>query len=259
MQDSMYSAMFGALTQEHRMNVIANNLANANTSGYKCDRLAFADTFIKYAHDEIREPLFHLRSDPMFPEPDLMAKSRLAESRVDFSQGALQQSDNPMDLALSGEGFFKVRTQNGDFYTRNGSFRPNSQGNLINGDGHYLLGQGGLIALPPTDQIVVQPDGSIIANGQAVDQVMVVDVEDKTKLEKIGQNLFKLRDGAQAGEIPADGTEVVQGFLEKPNIEIVTEMVGMIETQRAFEAYTKMITTTDATDKKVINDVGMVR
>ncbi len=85
MQDTMFSALFGALTTEHRMNFIANNLANVNTNGYKKDQLAFKDTMSYYAHDEIREPLMTLRSQPLFPEPKNLARSRIACQRIDFS------------------------------------------------------------------------------------------------------------------------------------------------------------------------------
>ena len=90
MQDALFSGLFGALTTEHRMNFIANNLANVNTHGYKRDTLAFKDTMASYAHDEIREPLMNLRSDPLFPEPKNVARPRVAVSRIDFSQGSMQ-------------------------------------------------------------------------------------------------------------------------------------------------------------------------
>ena len=122
MQNSMYTALFGALANEHRMNNIANNLANVNTTGYKTDVLSFRDTFMMYAHDQIMEPLTTVRSEKLFPDPHHVARVRLAYAKTDFEQGSLKITGAPFDVAISGSGFFKVRTEQGEFYTRNGHF-----------------------------------------------------------------------------------------------------------------------------------------
>lgn len=260
MQESMYSALFGAMNQEFRLDIIANNLANANTTGYKTDKLAFKDVFVNFAHDNIREPVMNLRSDPLFPRAVNMAKPRIAVSRTDFSQGSLQQSDNPLDMAISGEGFFKIRTDNGDFYSRDGHFTLNNEGLVVNGRGQFLLGDGGPIAIPPgTASVVINSQGQLFADGNLVDTVQKVTVDNLDGLEKFGQNMFKPRTEGAVAEQPADGATIEQGFLEKPNVEVVTEMVNMIETQRAFEAYQKTITNSQETDLKAIQQVGTVR
>ncbi|GAB6176444.1 flagellar basal-body rod protein FlgF [Desulfobaculum senezii] len=258
MQDGMYSALFGALTQEHRMNTIANNLANVNTTGYKRDRMAFRDVFVRFAHDVIREPVLNVRSKPLFPEPDYLSKVRIAESRIDFSQGSMKKSDNPLDLAISGEGFFKVRNDNGDYYTRNGHFTVGPDGIIVNADGHQLLGEGGPIAVPPSTRLSVTADGQIFADGEALDAIQLSTVSNLTALRKVGQNLFEIHPDRQAVEEPALEAQVAQGYLEAPNVEVVTEMVKMIETQRSFEAYQKVITTSKETDSNAINKVGKV-
>ncbi|WP_461210554.1 flagellar basal-body rod protein FlgF [Desulfocurvus sp. DL9XJH121] len=254
----MYSAMFGALTQEHRMDIIANNLANVNTTGYKRDRQAFKDVFVSYAHDTIREPMMNMRSEALFPPPDYYAKPRIAVSKTEFTQGALKQTGNDLDVALSGEGFFKVRAQNGeDYYTRDGAFSLTSEGQLINGRGDSVLGGGDVVEIPPGSKVFIDDQGRIIANGEEIAVLDMVDVADTMELEKVGANYFKLMDGAQGGEVPVpEGTVVAQGYLEQPNVEVVTEMVNMIETQRAFEAYQRVITTTGETDSKAILKVG---
>lgn len=258
MQDGMYTALFGALTQEHRMNTIANNLANVNTTGYKQDRMAFKDVFVRFAHDVIREPILNARDKGLFPQPDYMAKVRIAESRVDFSQGSLKKSDNPLDIAISGEGFFKVRTADGDFYTRNGHFTLSPEGFIVNGAGHQLLGEGGPITVPPNTRLSITSDGQIFADNAALDAIQLVTVDDLTALRKVGQNNFEINPDRIAAEQPAEEATVAQGFLEAPNVEIVTEMVKMIETQRSFEAYQKAIKTSKETDSKAINEVGKV-
>ncbi len=261
MQQSMYSAMFGALTQEYRMNIIANNLANVNTTGYKRDRMAFKDVFVHYAHDDIREPLMHLKSQPLFPNPDYYAKPRIAVSKIEFEQGSLRQTGNDLDMALVGEGFFKVRTAQGrDLYTRDGSFKVDATGALVNARGDSVLGEGGPIELPPGSKIVVNGSGQIFADGAQVAQLAVVQVEDPaTSLQKVGHNYFEPMVEGGAPELPAAETVVEQGYLEAPNVEVVTEMVNMIETHRAFEAYQKVIQNTKETDSKAIDQVGRDR
>ena len=105
MQDSMYSALFGALTTEHRMNMIANNLANASTTGYKREKLNFKDTFLRFAHDYVVDSRPHLRDKQLLPEPDMIAKPRIGQAKIDFADGGMRQTGNPLDLAIQGEGF----------------------------------------------------------------------------------------------------------------------------------------------------------
>ena len=136
MQNAMFSGLFAALSSEHRMNNIANNLANVNTAGYKADKLSFKDTMEHFAHDFIKEPLATVRSEPLFPDSKLLARTRLAVAMTDFSQGALQRTDNPLDFAISGEGFFKVQSPDGEeYFTRNGSFTLNAAGTIVTNQG----------------------------------------------------------------------------------------------------------------------------
>jgi flagellar basal-body rod protein FlgG len=260
MQDGAYSAMFGALTQEHRLDIIANNLANVNTSGYKPDRLSFEDTFLRYAHDFIREPIHNLKDKPLFPRSFLMSKPRLAGKETDFGQGALKKSDNPLDLAIKGEGFFMIRTPEGDFYSRNGHFIRTAEGLLTTAQGGALLGEGGPIAIPEGARIEIRGDGQIFADGELVDQIQLMTVSDLQGLEKYGGNLFRIREGSGAAQQPAPAeTSIEQGYLETANVEVVTQMVKMIEAQRAFEAYSKVTQTMRESDTKLIQQVGTTR
>lgn len=258
MQESMYTAMFAAMTQEHRMDIIANNLANVNTNGYKTCRQAFEDVFISYAHDNIREPLMNMRSKQMYPNPDYYAKVRIAESRIDFSQGTLKRTGNDLDVAIYGDGFFKVTDEEGNqFYTRDGSFHVNPEGILVNNKGHQILGDGGPIEVPQNAKVVINGAGQIFANEEEIGQFLVVEVDKPEMLTKYGHTYFQRPEEGEVAEVPAaEGTIINQGFLEAPNIEIVTEMVNMIETNRAFEAYQKVITTTGETDSRAITRVG---
>lgn len=257
MQDSTFSALFGALSNESRMSTIANNLANVNTTAYKKDRLAFHDTFVRFAHDYVVDSKPYLRDKDMFPKADIMARARLSDQQIDFSQGSLQKTGNKLDFALSGQGFFSVQTPEGPLYTRAGNFVTDAVGTLMTPRGDTVLVDGGPLSIPAGSRVTVDPGGMISVNGDPVGQFDLVAFDDPELMEKVGSTYYRPRDG-QAPAEPQD-LEVQQGFLERGNVEVVTEMVSMIETQRAFQTYTKMIQGTDAIDKKLINQVGMPR
>lgn len=253
MQDAMFSGLFGALTTEHRMSIIANNLANVNTHGYKRQTLAFKDTMASYAHDEIREPLMHLKSDPLFPEAKNMARPRLAVSKTDYSQGSLEFTGNALDLALSGENaFFRLQTPNGEYLSRSGHFVLTSDGTIVSPNGYPLQGEGGNLQIPQgTRNIIITGDGQVAADEMVIGRISLVSVDNPQNLEKLGSNLYRSRtnvDVAQ-GDAFQEGARVEQGFIEKANVEVVSEMVNMIETQRQFEAYQKVMQTSDTLDR----------
>ena len=260
MQDALFSGLFGALTTEHRMNYIANNLANVNTHGYKRDTLAFSDTMAYYAHDEIREPLMTVRSKSLFPEPKNMARSRIAVSVVDFSQGSMKFTGDPLDLAIAGDNaFFRVETPNGQFLTRNGHFVLSNDGTIMTPQGYTLQGDGGAIQVPPgTRNITISGDGQVHADGELIGRVQLFSVDNLKNMEKFGHNLFKPRDNVNVteGDGYGGGARVEQGFVEAANVEVVSEMVNMIETNRQFEAYQKIMQTADTIDKAACDKVG---
>lgn len=260
MQDAMVSSLFGALTTEHRLNFIANNLANVNTNGYKRQTLAFKDTMAYYAHDEIREPLMNLRSQPLFPEPKNLSRARIAVSKTDFGQGSMQFTGNALDLCITGENaFFRVETPNGEFLSRNGHFVLSADGTIMTAEGFTLQGADGNLVVPQgTRNIHVTSDGQIAADGAVIGQVQLVSVDNPQNLEKLGYNLYRNRENVDVAEGNAylEGARVEQGFVEKANVEVVSEMVNMIETQRHFEAYQKVMQSTDALDKAANERVG---
>lgn len=254
MEMSMYSALFGALSTETRLNLSANNLANINTTGYKRDRVSFEDTFTRYAHDYHIDPRGNLREKELLPRADLIAKPRLAQQTIDFSQGALQLTGNPLDLAIQGPGFFKVSNGSSSYYTRNGAFHRSAQGMLVTDQDFPVLGNGGPIQIPDGKRISVDGAGTVYVDGGQVAQVDVVTVQNPDALQKYGANLYTAQAGATIQEgVARDGqTQVAQGYLEKPNVEVVEEMVSMIETQRTFEAYQKVMSSSSELDTKVI-------
>ncbi len=263
MQNSMFTGLFGALTAEHRMATISNNLANVNTTGYKNDKLAFKDTMIHFAHDYIREPLENLRSKPLFPEAHLLSRVRIAVGQTDFSQGPMESTGNQLDVALSGEGFFNVLTPQGTMQTRNGSFTLGSDGTLLTKQGYTVLGQGGPIVVPEgTRNIHISHDGRVFADESEVGAFQITAYDNPEQdMEKVGQNLYRAREGSTPELIDpfANGLVVSQGFLEKANVNVVEEMVKMIEVQRTFEANSKVMQTANDVDKSAIERVGKAR
>ncbi len=274
MQEAMFTGLFGALTTEHRMNNVANNLANVNTHGFKRSELAFKDTMIRYAHDEIREPLANVRSKPLFPDAHLASRVRIAVAENNFVQGAMQTTGNPLDVAISGEGFFRINSPLGQQYTRNGSFVMDSTGQLVTKQGWQVLGDGGggIVIPEGTRDIHIAPDGRVFADSEEVGTIAVVGVEDMTQMEHLGKGLYRAREGAVLVENNAlaesfddatpdnpNVTRLEQGFLETSNVEVVTEMVNMIEVQRHFEALQKVMQTSDSIDRETISKVARAK
>lgn len=269
MQDSMYSALFGALSSEFRMNSIANNLANVNTTGYKRELMSFKDTFQSFAHDLVMEPVASIRSEKLFPDPINVAKPRIATSRTDFSMGGTHLTGSPLDLTLSGDGFFKLITPEGEFYTKNGHFRKTAEGTIISEQGWPVSDVGGgEIIIPLTSEpVVIAEDGRVMAGNTEVGQIGIFSLDNPDALEKYGRNLYRARNGMDAGEIAAADVDnangqrpwIAQGYLEAANVDAVYEMVNMIEVQRQFEAYQKVMQTTDSLDREAISKIGRAR
>lgn len=260
MQESSYSAVFGALTQQHRLETIANNLANVNTTGFKGDKLSFRDTFRRHAHD-LLNPNTAVHEDISWPPSVQLAQPRITKSVIDLTQGSLKTTGNPLDLAISGDGFFRVQTPQGEFLTRQGVYHRSSEGYVVDGNGNRLLANGGPLQIPEdTERIDIDSSGRVLADGEEIDTISLVRVEDPQTLQKVGNSLLRVYpDMTTVQPLPADGATIEQGFLEAANVEVVTEMVNMIEAMRAFEAYQKMISGTFDQDKKAISDIGASR
>ncbi len=250
MRDSSLSALFGALSNEIRTASIANNLANVNTTAFKKDSMAFHDVFTRFAHDNVVTTKTYLRGKDMFPEPKIMAKPRLAEQNVDFAQGSLHKTGNQLDLALNGEGLFKVQGDGEAMYTRAGNFLVDNTGALVNQQGYPVQVDGGTLTVPPGAKLTVNDTGGVFINGQAAGNLELVTFDDLGGLERVGANMYRAPEGL--AEQPAADVTVSQGFLEKSNVNVVTEMVKMLESQRAFEMYGKVLQTTDRQDKDMI-------
>jgi len=223
------------LAQERRMDQIANNLANVDTAGYKKEDITFWEMMFR-AQDQ---------------RPRV---GKGLQVLTNHAQGGAKETNNTLDFAINGEGFFRVQTAAGVRYTRNGNFTLNNQGQLSTHDGNLVLGDGGPIVL--ADQNVqVGRDGQITAGGVAVNRLSVVSFADLNGLEKEGANLFRTKD-ATTQEQAVEAPNVQQGFLEGANVNIVSEMTEMIDLQRAYQSQQKAIQTTDEIDQQSTSRVG---
>lgn len=213
------------IRNERQYELITNHLANAATPGYKREILSF----------------------------DGMMKANLS---TDFSDGDIRVTGNKLDLALRGEGFFKIQTPQGERYTRNGNFTLNPEGVLVTQKGNPVLGDGGEILIQGQD-VFIDETGTVFVDREEIDALQVVGFPDKTLLTKEGGGMFAY-EGNPLDEAPADASQVVQGSLEAANMSTVKEMAKMIETHRLFETAQRLMRTIDELDSKATT-IGATR
>jgi flagellar basal-body rod protein FlgG len=252
----LYTASAGMQVEQIRQEVIANNLANLNTSGFRRDLAvleARQDMAIRRTGDpRSADPLAATRRTGI---GDLGTGALVNRIVKRFEQGVLKQTDDPFDMAIDGDGYFTVAAPNGEkLYTRAGEFTRNEAGLLVTKDGRMLLGQNGPIQVPSGAAFNVTKDGVVGVNGRPIDRLALArfDTPDED-LEKVGDTAFRYRG---AGEPPASIAMVAQGMLEGPNVNSVQEMVEMIAAMRHYEANQKALQSQDETLAKAVNEVA---
>lgn len=233
MNKAIYIALSGALMRELHMDIITQNLANVDTIGYKKGKISFIDYLIP--------------QDLTNTTADLKIMNFHTSPLVDYSEGNLVKTSNPLDIALDGEGFIALEN---NLYTRRGDLRKDNKGYLTTHNGIKVLGERGPIMLPE-GKIEITPTGLILVNNIAVDALRVVKFKDPKNVSKIGDSLFYSNDESQRSN-----TLIKQGYLETSNVNVITEMVKMISTLREYEAYQKAIQTFDESAAKVNNEMG---
>lgn len=258
MVKGLYTAYTGMINQEHRMDVLTNNLANADTNGYKKEG-ATAQSFDSILAYKIKDNSegYRLAKRTGVHNPGV----KIGEGYTDFSQGPLKTTENPYDLALTDKGFFAVEFTNkqGDTsvkYTRDGNFTLNESGELVTQDGDRVLGTNGQpVKIDPLKDTQINVEGQVIQDGAVVATIQVTDFEDYNYLQRYGENYFEPVEGATETDAAA---KVYAGYLETSNISVVTEMVNMITVSRAYETNQKVITTYDGTLDIAANQLGRV-
>jgi flagellar basal-body rod protein FlgF len=223
------------MTLERQMDVVANNVANVNTSGYKADKSLFQEYLTSGAHED------------NFSGRDRRVSYVIDRATWhDFAQGAAEPTKNPLDLAIDGKGFLVVQTPAGERYTRDGGLQINSQGQLVTAAGNPVLGTSGPIVFQPTDkEISITANGSVsvLEGVSRIDSVRgklrLVSFAQAQRLVKEGANLFSA--GAGNAAQPDATSTVRQGFVEKSNVNSVAEMSKMIEVTRAYTQISAML------------------
>lgn len=236
MSDPVFATISGANALMTNLEIISNNLANANTVGFKRDSMVFESMLSKDedVNQDSFEKLFIL--DP--PLNDNVYSSAV-NKYTDYSQGPLKKTEVLTDCALAGRGFFKVQVEDKTAYTREGSFVVNSQGVLTTRGGNPIMGRGGEIAITDPN-FSVTTKGEIVQNGKITEMFDVVDFQGNYPLEKIGHNLFQAASD-DVRTVPADQTEVLQGQLEGSNVNVVKDLTALMAVSRLYEAYNRNI------------------
>lgn len=253
MLKELFTASLGMMNSQTRLEVSANNLANASTTGFKR-----AEVFERNLLDA-RANFFNVKGDIEQNDPPV-------GSYYDFSNGAMEQTHNPLDIAIEGKGFFVVQDVEGkEFLTRAGSFTLSETGEIITHDGKNLMGENGVISINKefmsnpqisndsrNTNLRISETGEIFFNEYEVGKILLMMPDDTKTLQRISNQDF-IATWESDGLKLEDGEFVIrQGWLENSNVNIVQEMVKMIELQRAFEAGSKVIQTNDSTLEKSI-------
>jgi flagellar basal-body rod protein FlgG len=257
---ALYSAASGMSAQQMNVDNIANNLANANTNGFKMRRTQFQDLL----YQSYVQPGSAAGSQTIVPSGlQIGLGTRPASNEIIFAQGNFQQTGNPLDIVIQGKGFFQVRRPSGDLaYTRDGGFQFDRDGNLVTGNGDPLDPQ---ITVPPEAQAIhIAADGTVSytqpgqSAAQVAGQIQLANFANPAGLNSIGQNMFQQTDASGDPTVGNPGGQeglgtLMQGYVEGSNVSVVEEFINMIVSQRAYEASSKVVKAADEMYQQVNN------
>jgi len=257
---ALYSAGSGMTAQQMNVDTIANNLANANTTGFKARRMQFQDLL----YQSFIQPGSSAGSQTIVPSGlQIGMGTRAASNEIIFTQGSFQETDNPLDLVIQGKGFFEVRVPTGQTaYTRDGSFQLDKDGNVVDAGGNPLIPN---ITVPAQAQsIAIAADGTVTYTqpgqtaSQTAGQIQLANFANPAGLNSIGNNLFEPTDASGDPTAGNPGGQeglgsLLQGYTENSNVSVVTEFINMIVSQRAYEANTKVVKAADEMYQAVNN------
>lgn len=244
----LYTAASGMMAAMRRMEFVTNNVANAQTVGFKQDRAALS-TF--------QEFMILQDGTPAKPSEvgELGMGSIAEEPMIDFTQGALQETNRTLDMALEGPGFFTVQTKDGIRYTRDGAFTRDALGRLTNGEGELILGEDGQPIHIPPGRVNIKPDGTMEAEDEPFAKLAIVEFSLEQPLKKAGNTQFVARNEGDE-PTPSAGTAVHQRFIEISNVDMAGAQTTMLELQRAYQASQRMIQYQDEMVGRAVNDIA---
>lgn len=242
MENAAYIGLSRQMTLRRELDIVANNIANADTTGFKVEQLLLGT--------EVGE---RARNDAVRPGVSFVLDGGVGR---DYGQGELSQTGRPLDFGIEGEGvFFEIETDQGPAYTRDGAFTLDPEGRLTTEAGHRVQGQGGEIVLDPAlGQAAVGADGTISQNGQPVGQLKLVRFDTLAALSKGGDGLY--RNASNAAAMDATDARVRQGMLEGSNVNPILEITNLIEISRAYERITRMIENTNDLSRRAVERLG---
>ncbi|MGB4659455.1 MAG: flagellar hook-basal body protein [Mobilitalea sp.] len=257
MVKGLYTAYTGMANEQKRLDIIANNLANAATVGYKEENVT-SQSFDNLLTIKVKDASEAYNNRAI---GTMSLGVKLGEVYTNYGQGSLKQTSNTYDMAIDGSGFFTVSVTDkagneSTQYTRSGTFTMTKDGQIVDADGNHLLGEGGEIAIS-TDaaEVLIDDNGGVYADGEYVDTILITDFTDYDYITQVGDTMFKALEGATE---TISNASVRQGFTEQSNVNVVSEMVEMISVTRAYEANQKVIQSVDKTLDLAANSVGRV-
>ena len=257
---ALFSAASGMNAQQMNVDNIANNLANANTVGFKLRRAQFQDLL----YQTVVQPGAASSAQTSVPAGlQLGLGTKPVSNEIIFTQGSFQTTGNPLDLVIQGKGFFQIRLSSGETaYTRAGQFQFDKDGNIVDSSGDMLEPQ---IAIPSEAQsVTIAKDGTVSVTlpgqtaAQVVGQIQLATFPNAAGLNGIGSNLYTPTDASGEATVGAPGGQeglgtLMQGYTEQSNVSVVDEMIGLIVSQRAYEANSKVVTAADQMYQQVNN------
>jgi len=260
MMRALYSAASGMKAQELNLDNIANNLANANTVGYKSRRAQFQDLM----YQSVVAPGTAAGQQSVTPVGlQLGLGTHAASNEIVFTEGSFTQTENPLDLTIQGNGFFQVLQPSGQLaYTRSGQFQLDQNGNIVNSSGMPVQPQ---ITIPPEAlSVAIAADGTVsytLPNqtaAQQAGQIQLANFQNPSGLNSIGNSLYTPTEASGEPTVGAPGGPqglgtLLQGYIEQSNVSVVDEFINMIQTQRGYEANSKVVTAADNMYQEVNN------
>lgn len=247
----LYTAYTGMMNEQYRMDIMSNNLANADTTGFK------KEGSTSQAYSEVMAvKIKDVSENPNTPKRlgNMSLGVKIGETYTDFSQGSLRDTGNTYDIAIGSDAFFNIEFTNksgetSTKYTRDGGFTLTKDGYLVTKDGDYVLGENGRIQLSTTaGNTVIDESGNIYQDDRLVASLKLTEFEDTNYLTHYGETMWDAKEGAVAKD--AEDAKIYQGYLEMSNASVVKEMVNMITISRQYESNQKMLTTFDDTLEK---------
>jgi len=241
MDNAIYVGLSRQMLLQRELDIVANNLANVDTAGFKFESL------ISNA-DEVTTP-----TPGQAPTPVVFVTGPMVTR--DYTQGPLTQTGSPLDVAIEGKGFFQVSTAAGTRFTRDGRFRMDTSGRIVTQDGDPVQGQGGEIVLDPKKgPVAIAANGDVSQGGEAVGKLSVVTFDSLAALSKDGANL--LRNDSNLSPQPATDAMLKQGMLEGSNVQPVSQITRLIEINRAYDAITNMMASTGQLATSAVQRLG---